>query len=93
MFSGSPKKIREEELEDARKSGSANPQVQNESEDVDIKGAASTQPDDENIDPNDVLPTPSNITSSASAFGKHHVTPDPEAEWENPFDEDEEDDY
>lgn len=89
VFSGSPKRIREEELESARKLASANLEVENESKGVDIQGAAPIQPDDEDIDPNDIPPGPSNATSSSSAFGKPQVAP--EVDWENPFDEDEDD--
>ena len=89
IFSGSPKKIREEELEIARKSALANPEAKNEYPGEDIKRPASIKPDDEDIDPNDIHPGPSDATSSSSAFGKPQVAP--EVDWENPFDEDEED--
>jgi hypothetical protein len=89
IFSGSPKKVREEELEVARKSAPANPGVKNESKGEGTKDAAQAQPDDEDADPNDILPGPSNITSSSSTFGKPQVTP--EMDWENPLDSEEED--
>jgi len=85
VFSGSPKKIREEELEDARKSATANSQAKNETKGEDTKAAASIRPDDEDVDPNDIPAGPSNT----STFGKPQATP--EVDWENPFDEDEDD--
>lgn len=83
IFSGSPKKIREEELESARKSGLANLEAKNESKGEDIKHLAPIQPDDEDVDPNDIP------SAGSSTFGKPQIGP--EVDWENPFDEDEED--
>lgn len=91
VFSGSPKKIREEELERARKSASGNSAFKNEHNNVGDEGAPPIRPDDEDVDPNEVSSVPSNVTSGPSAFGKSRV--DPEVDWENAFDEDEEDDY
>lgn len=87
VFSGSPKKIREEELESARKSALAKSAFKNEPKDDDTEGVPPIQPDDEDRDPNDIPP----VTSTPSTFGRPHVAP--EVDWENPFDEDEEDDY
>lgn len=84
VFSGSPKKIREEELEDVRKS-----QTKNESKGEDTKAAAPIRPDDEDIDPNDVPPGPSGVTPGASISGKPRAAL--EVDWENAFDEDEDD--
>ena len=84
VFSGSPKKIREEELERARKASSGNSEFQNEPKNEDSKGAP---PDDEDVDPNEISSTP----SKPSTFGKSQAVP--EVDWENAFDEDEEDDY
>jgi hypothetical protein len=90
VFSGSPKKIREEELETARKLAPANTGLKNEPEREDAKGGAPpVHPDDEDVDPNDIPPSMSNTISSSSAFGKPQVAP--EVDWENPFDEDEDD--
>jgi len=86
VFSGSPRGVREEELEDARVA-SANTVSQSEAKDEDAKGATPIRPDDEDRDPNDVPP----VTSTSSIFGRPQVAP--EEDWENPFDEDEEDDY
>ncbi|KAF9653677.1 hypothetical protein BDM02DRAFT_3107645 [Thelephora ganbajun] len=90
VFSGSPKKIREEELESARKSAPAKPEFENELKSENTKGATPIQPDDEDVDPNDIPPGPSDANSSSSTFGKPQVAP--EVDWENPFDEDEDDD-
>jgi len=60
---------------------------ENEPKGGDVKETPSVRPDDEEIDPNDIAP----VTSTSSAFGKPQVAP--EEDWENPFDEDEEDDY
>jgi len=89
VFSGSPKKIREEELEDVRKSAPATFQAKNESKGEDTNAAAPIRPDDEDVDPNDIPPGPSSVTPGASTFGKPQTAP--EVDWENPFDEDEED--
>lgn len=83
IFSGSPRKIREEEIESARKSVPANVELKNGPKDEGTEGAPPMRPDDEDIDPNDL--------TSSSTFGKPQVAP--EVDWENPFDEDEEDDY
>jgi hypothetical protein len=93
VFSGSPKKLREEELESARKLASANPEFKNEfeSRNEETKVTPPNRPDDEDMDPNDISPGLSNAIPSSSAFGMPRVAP--EADWENPFDEDEEDDY
>jgi len=91
IFSGSPKKIREEELESARRSALANQEFKGEIKGEDTKGAAPIQPDDEDVDPNDVPPTTSGAGSGSLAIGIIRVAP--EVDWENPFDEDEEDDY
>jgi hypothetical protein len=93
VFSGSPKKIREEELESARKLASADPGSRNEleSHDEDTEVTPPYRPDDEDVDPNDISPGLSNAIPSSSTFGVPRVAP--EADWENPFDEDEEDDY
>ena len=87
VFSGSPKKIREEELESARKLAQANAVFKNEPKEEDTKGAPPIRPDDEDVDPNDIAP----VTSTSSAFGGPRIAP--EEDWENPYDEDEEDDY
>jgi hypothetical protein len=79
-------KIREEELESARKSAQTSAVFKNEPKGEDAKGAPPIRPDDDEIDPNDVAPT-----TSTSTFGEPRVAP--EDDWENPFDEDEEDDY
>jgi len=89
VFSGSPKKIREGELEDARKSAAANSQAKNEHKGGDTKPAAPIRPDDDDVDPNDIPPGPSGVSLGASAFGKPQAAP--EVDWENPFDEDEDD--
>ena len=59
---------------------------ENEPKGEDAKETPPIRPDDEEIDPNDIAPV-----TSASAFGKPQVAP--EEDWENPFDEDEDDDY
>lgn len=91
IFSGSSKKIREEELENARKSASGSSEFKTEPENGDNKGAPLVQVDDEDVDPNEISSVPSNVVSTSSTFGKFQV--DPEADWENAFDPDEEDDY
>ena len=91
VFSGSPKKIREEELESARKSIHANSELKNEPKSQEAKHPPPVQPDDEDVDPNDIPSGPPNVTSNSSTSGKAQVAP--EVDWENPFDEDEEDDY
>ena len=93
VFSGSPKKIREEELESARKLALANPEFKNglESNTKDTKITPPNRPDDEDVDPNDISPGLSNAIPNSSTFGMPQAVP--EADWENPFDEDEEDDY
>jgi len=89
VFSGSPKKIREEELESARKSAPANLEVKNGSECEATKGVTHIQPDDEDVDPNEIPPGPYDVPSGSSIFGRPQAAP--EVDWENPFDEDEED--
>lgn len=83
IFSGSPKKIREEELESARKSAPAIQETKSGSKGEDIKQPTPIQPDDEDIDPNDIRP------AGSLTLGKSQVAP--EVDWENPFDEDEDD--
>lgn len=90
VFSGSPKKIREEELESARKSTSGNSEFKNEPKNEDGKGVPPVRPDDEDVDPNEISSVPSGVVPSSSTFGKSQVAP--EVDWENAFDEDEEDD-
>lgn len=91
VFSGSPKKIREEELESARKSASVKPEFENVPKGGDVKNVPPVRPDDEDVDPNNVLPGPSNVTSGPATIGKPQVAP--EVDWENAFDDEEEDDY
>ena len=76
-------------MEDARKSASANSRAENQSKGEDTKAVVPIRPDDEDIDPNDILPGPSGITWGGSTFGKPQATP--EVDWENAFDEDEDD--
>lgn len=85
VFSGSPKKIREEELEIARKSASQNSEPKNEPENEGNKVVPLIRPDDEDVDPNEISSVPSNAVLNSQMA--------PEVDWENPFDEDEEDDY
>ena len=89
IFSGSPKKMREEELESARRLTSAKLEVKNGPKDEDTKGATPIQPDDEDIDPNDIPPGRPGAASSSSVLGKPQVAP--EVDWENAFDSDEDD--
>lgn len=91
VFSGSPKKIREEEVESARKLAKIKSESENEPKDEDVKDPPPVQPDDEDVDPNDIPSGPSNVISNSSTFGKPRTVP--EVDWENAFDEDEEDDY
>lgn len=90
VFSGPPKKIREEELERARKSTSGNSEFKNEDKNEDNKGTPQIQPDDEDVDPNEISSVLPNAVSNSSAFGISPMAP--ELDWENAFDEDEEDD-
>lgn len=87
IFSGSPKKIREEELESARRLAPAAAVFKNGSKREDTEGVPQTRPDDDDIDPNDIPPA----TSTSSVFGGPQLAP--EFDLENAFDEDEEDDY
>jgi hypothetical protein len=91
IFSGPPKKIREEELESARKSALANSESKNEPKNDDNNAAPPIQPDDEDIDPNEISSVSSNLVANSSTTGKYQVAP--ELDLENAFDEGEEDDY
>lgn len=88
VFSGPPKKFREEELESARRSALASSEFKNELKNEDNKPAPPVRPDDEDVDPNEIPSPPSNLVST---LGKSQMAP--EVDWENAFDEDEEDDY
>lgn len=76
-------------MEEARKSASAHPDAKNGSKGEDTKAAAPVQPDDEEVDPNDIDLGPSDTTWGSSTIGKPQTAP--EEDWENPFDEDEDD--
>jgi len=91
IFSGSPRKIREEELESARKSALANGAAKTEAKCEQTGATMQIHTDDEDADPNDIPPSASDVTLSSSTPWKPQVAP--EVDWENAFDEDEEDDY
>ena len=82
IFSGSPKKIREEELESARRLAPATAASNNGPKCEDPEAVPQTRPDDDDIDPNDIPPATS--TSAGPQLA-------PEFDLENAFDEDEED--